>query len=97
MKYKTIITYCKNENQRIGNMVHNMRGMAFWRYQKYCNMLMLLVVITSITSCGTPSIIKTHIKSDDVFGLIDDYKTQKPKYQKKIPAKCYGRSKGKFL
>ena len=84
MKYKTIITYCKNECQRIGNMVHNMRGMAFGRYQKYCNMLMLLVVITSITSCGTHGVIKKHIKSDDVFGLIDDYKTQKPKYQKKI-------------
>ena len=42
MKYKTIITYSKNEYQRIGNMVHNMGGMAFWCYQRYNYILMLL-------------------------------------------------------
>ena len=84
MKCKTIITYSKNEYQRIGNMVLNLGGMAFWCYQRYRYILMLLIVITSITSCGAPSVIKKHIKSDDVLGLIDDYKTQKPKYQRTI-------------
>lgn len=45
---------------------------------------MTIVTLLILSSCGTPKIVKEHIETDNILGLIDDYASQSPKNKKII-------------
>lgn len=65
------------------------KGKTTFKCKQKCYIILIYALITCITSCGTPGIIKEHIAADDISGLIDDYNRQKPKIQKKIASHIF--------